>query len=193
MPATTPTNEAVASPARNMPGVTCAGNFINFSTVDVSAVPITTPATPPTVVMSRDCTRKWMNMSKPLAPSAMRVPISRTRSTTLASRMLAMTTPPVNREMTPTIMKMKSKRRKNSVPSAMSSVERSNEKSLTRWRRNSTSLTSLMAVSRCSGSVASRVSHTSLSSPANRLRAVVSGMYARRLRYSNAFPLQAAK
>ena len=60
------------------------------------------------------CVNTW----KPEAPSAMRVPNSRTRSATEASRMLAMTTPPANSEMIPTIRKMMLNIRKNWASSA---------------------------------------------------------------------------
>ena len=57
------------------------------------------PATPPIRLMANDSTMNWKRMSLARAPTARRTPISRVRSSTVASMMFMMPMPPTSSEM----------------------------------------------------------------------------------------------
>ena len=61
--------------------------------------PSTMPKRPPITLNTVASTRNWSRMSRRLAPTALRMPISRVRSVTLTSMMFMMPIPPTSREM----------------------------------------------------------------------------------------------
>ena len=61
--------------------------------------PSTTPPTPPATPRIDASTRNWARMTPGVAPSALRKPISRTRSVTDTSMMFITPMPPTSREM----------------------------------------------------------------------------------------------
>ena len=74
----------------------------------VNPAPSTTPSTPPMSVTTTLSTRNWAMMFRPVAPRALRVPTSRTRSLKEARRMFMITIPPTSSEMAPQTMKVTS-------------------------------------------------------------------------------------
>ena len=64
-----------------------------------SRYPMTTPRMPPVMHSAEDSARNWAVISRLLAPSARRMPISRMRSVTLVSIMFMMPMPPTKSEM----------------------------------------------------------------------------------------------
>ncbi len=65
------------------------------------ADPSRKPMNPPSKVMKSDSARNWRRMSRFLAPTALRIPISRVRSWTETNMMFITPTPPINRVMIP--------------------------------------------------------------------------------------------
>ena len=57
------------------------------------------PAAPPRKLIENDSTTNWTRMSRFEAPTARRTPISRVRSSTLASMMFMMPMPPTRSEI----------------------------------------------------------------------------------------------
>ncbi len=68
-------------------------------TTKASVMPAPIPNAAPTVDRVADSTTNWARMSRRLAPSAFRMPISRVRSDTAMSMMFMITMPPTTREM----------------------------------------------------------------------------------------------
>ena len=62
-------------------------------------MPNPTPITPPTVEITIASVKNWLKISVPVAPTALRMPISRVRSITETSMMLAMPIPPTTKEI----------------------------------------------------------------------------------------------
>ena len=70
-----------------------------YSMAQAMKYPVPNPIKPPMKEMTIVSTRNCMTMSRFLAPSARRTPISRVRSVTLASMMFMMPMPPTRRLM----------------------------------------------------------------------------------------------
>ena len=79
-------------------GEICILIDINFEAKVVKIKARITPITPPTKLNIRDSTKNWRKISLPLAPKAMRIPISRIRSVTDTNIIFIMPIPPTNNE-----------------------------------------------------------------------------------------------
>ena len=81
---------------------------LGFTTTDIPRAappavtrptPIRMPIMPPQADRIADSVRNWISTSRVLAPSALRIPISRVRSVTDTSMIFMMPMPPTSREM----------------------------------------------------------------------------------------------
>jgi hypothetical protein len=79
--------------------VITVGHPAYAATTRASTMPMMIPAMPPIREMANDSITNWARMSLRVAPMARRTPISRVRSSTLASMMFMMPMPPTSREM----------------------------------------------------------------------------------------------
>ena len=76
------------------------GQFFTAAIVFAATMPVTIPMMPPTALSEIASIRNCVRISRPCAPTAMRVPISRVRSVTLTSMMFMIPMPPTTSEMT---------------------------------------------------------------------------------------------
>ena len=106
-----PTIAEMEKAMRGDQGVTMVFMPANQVIASGMVTPKMTPSAPPAPESRTVSTRNWMMMSRRLAPSARRMPISRVRSVTLASMMFMMPIPPTSRDMAAmaprTILKMR--------------------------------------------------------------------------------------
>ncbi len=70
--------------------------------VFAATMPVMIPMMPPTALSEIASIKNCVRISRPCAPTAMRVPISRVRSVTLTSMMFMIPIPPTINEMTAT-------------------------------------------------------------------------------------------
>ena len=91
------------SPSGTDHGSMRAGSGVSAATSIATPKPNSVPSSPPTIDSVVDSVRTCQTMSRRLAPSALRRPISRVRSDTTISMMFMMTMPPTtsDRETTP--------------------------------------------------------------------------------------------
>src|SRR5437870_659623 len=130
----TPNNTPTVSPRLSATPtdhpVTRAGSGVAAATSPASAMPAARPSTPPTSESVTDSARNWRRMARRVAPSDLRIPISRVRSVTLMSMMFMITMPPTTMPMATTAgttVKMTRVRlcQKEMSPSAVSTLKSS--------------------------------------------------------------------
>ena len=71
-----------------------AGQFFTAAMIFAAAIPARMPMIPPTTLSKIASIRNCVRISRPCAPTAMRVPISRVLSVTLTSMMFMIPMPP---------------------------------------------------------------------------------------------------
>src|SRR3989454_10062503 len=97
-PKTSAINEARPRPSSATQPRTTAGNGVSWRSRRARENPRATPMRPPARHCARTSTRNWRAMSRWVAPTERRKPISRVRSVTLTSVMFMMTMPPTTEE-----------------------------------------------------------------------------------------------
>ena len=76
---------------------TTSGHPANIATIQAKKIPSTNPMNPPNAVKIQDSMRNCINTFPRVAPSALRIPISRVRSVTDTSMIFITPIPPTKR------------------------------------------------------------------------------------------------
>jgi hypothetical protein len=98
-PAATPTTIESPNPITTDHTETTNGNLKARELTKAIRIPPPAPMQPPIIEMATASIKNWVKMAEWVAPNALRIPISRVRSTIETSIMLAMPMPPTRREM----------------------------------------------------------------------------------------------